>query len=187
MGVGKGVSCIKLNRLLQACPTLPHEIYKIKRALNIKLGNKGNGSSVFKEETMPDSADQQPTAYSDPGFWEKVKSVATQAGKQVVERALILYYAAQRPETPTWAKMVIYTSLAYFVLPTDAVPDFTPFVGYSDDLGTLLSALAAVAMSINPEVKESARQKTQEWFGEDAEELRDYPQAGDAIREITID
>jgi uncharacterized membrane protein YkvA (DUF1232 family) len=136
---------------------------------------------------MSDLGDQQSTTYSEQNFWEKLRKFATQAGRQVVERALTLYYAAERPETPTWAKMVIYSSLAYFVLPTDAIPDFTPLVGYSDDVGTLLSAMAAVAMSITPEVKESARQKTQEWFGEAAEEARDCPQANDSIREIAID
>jgi uncharacterized membrane protein YkvA (DUF1232 family) len=136
---------------------------------------------------MSDSVDQQPTAYTDQNFWEKLRKFATQAGKQVVERALTLYYAAERPETPAWAKMVIYSSLAYFILPTDVVPDFTPIVGYSDDLTAILSALSAVAMSITPEVKESARQKTEEWFGEEAEEPRDCPQASDAIREIAID
>lgn len=134
------------------------------------------------------SVDQQPPAYSEQGFWEKLKIFAAQAGKQVVERALVLYYAAQRPETPAWAKMVIYSSLAYFVLPADAIPDLAPFVGYSDDLGAILSALAAVSMSITPEVKASARQKTQEWFGEDGSaESQDCPQAGDSIREIAID
>ncbi|NJO77955.1 MAG: DUF1232 domain-containing protein [Cyanobacteria bacterium RM1_2_2] len=136
---------------------------------------------------MSDSVDQQPTAYSEQSFWDKLRKFAAQAGKQVVERALTLYYAAQRPETPAWAKMVIYSSLAYFVLPTDAVPDFTPFVGYSDDLTAILSALSAVAMSITPEVKASARQKAQEWFGEDADQPHDCPQAGDPIREIVID
>lgn len=136
---------------------------------------------------MLDSVDQQSPTYSEDNFWEKLRKFATQAGRQVVERALILYYAAERPETPTWAKMVIYSSLAYFILPTDAVPDFAPIIGYSDDVATLLSALTAVAMSITPEVKESARQKTQEWFGDDAEELSDCPQANDAIREIAID
>lgn len=136
---------------------------------------------------MSDSVDQQSTVFLDQNFWEKLRKFATQAGKQVVERALTLYYAAQRPETPAWAKMVIYSSLAYFILPTDAVPDFTPIVGYSDDLTAILSALSAVAVSITPEVKESARQKTEEWFGEEAEAPRDCPQASDAIREIAID
>lgn len=137
---------------------------------------------------MVDGDQQSQAAYSEQGFWEKLKQFAAQAGQSVVEKALTLYFAAQRPETPLWAKLVIYSSLAYFVLPTDAIPDFTPIVGYSDDLSTIVSALATVAMSITPEVKESARQKAQEWFGTPASDpQRDCPQSGDTIREIVIE
>jgi len=128
---------------------------------------------------------EQPETYSEPQFWEKLSQFAKQAGKTVVEKALTLYYAAQRPETPFWAKAIIYSSLAYFVLPTDAIPDFTPIVGYSDDLSAIASAMAAVALSITPEVEASARQKVEDWFGQ-AESPKE-PQAGDMIREITIE
>lgn len=137
---------------------------------------------------MEQSAEPQSEAtYSEQGFWEKLKQFAAQAGRDVVEKALTLYYAAQRPETPLWAKMVIYSSLAYFVLPTDLIPDFTPFAGYSDDLGTILSALATVALAITPEVKESARQTAQVWFGDQAAPSHPGPEAGDTPREIAID
>lgn len=132
-------------------------------------------------------AQHSESQYSEPGFWGKLKQFSTQAGQQIVERALILYYTAQRSETPLWAKMVIYSSLAYFVMPADLVPDFTPVVGYGDDLSNILSALAAVAMSVTPEVKAAARQQAQTWFGEPPQIPRDYPQAGDPIREIAIE
>ena len=128
---------------------------------------------------------EPPNPFSEQHFWEKLSQFAKQAGRTVVEKALTLYYAAQRPETPLWAKTVIYSSLAYFVLPTDAIPDFTPFVGYGDDLSAIASAMAAVAMSITPEVKASARQKIEDWFG--SGEPSAAPQAGDVIREITIE
>ncbi|MBE9180104.1 DUF1232 domain-containing protein [Oculatella sp. LEGE 06141] len=102
--------------------------------------------------------------FADQAFWEKLKDFAVHAGKEVVEKALTLYFAAQRPETPLWAKTVIYSALVYFVLPTDAIPDLTPFVGYADDLGTLAAALGAVAMCITPEVKQMAKQKVSDWF-----------------------
>ena len=130
-------------------------------------------------------AAEQPNPFSEQHFWEKLRQFAKQAGRTVVEKALTLYYAAQRPETPLWAKTVIYSSLAYFVLPTDAIPDFTPFVGYGDDLSAIASAMAAVAMSITPEVKASARQKIEDWFG--SGEPSAAPQGGDVIREITIE
>ena len=64
--------------------------------------------------------------FDDGSFWDKVKNFALKAGKEVIEKALWLYYAAQQPNTPVWAKTVIYGALAYFVLPVDAVPDAIP-------------------------------------------------------------
>jgi uncharacterized membrane protein YkvA (DUF1232 family) len=128
---------------------------------------------------------QQPTDH----LWEKIRSLATYAGRELVEKALMLFFAAQRPETPLWAKTVIYSALAYFILPTDAIPDFIPVSGYVDDLGTLMAALGAVGMNITPAVQADAKQKVNEWFGQSevATESAGTPQAGDAIREIAIE
>jgi uncharacterized membrane protein YkvA (DUF1232 family) len=106
-------------------------------------------------------------AYSDDSFWGKLVSFAKVAGKEVVEKALWLYYAAQKPSTPVWAKGVIVGALGYFISPIDAIPDLTPLVGYSDDLGVLTLAVATVAAYIDDEVKALARQKLKDWFGID--------------------
>ena len=103
--------------------------------------------------------------YSETNFWDKLKHYALAAGKELVEKALWLYYAAQNPSTPTWAKSVMYGALGYFILPLDAIPDITPLIGYSDDLGVLAAALAAVSMYITDEVKQQAQQKLAAWFG----------------------
>ncbi len=103
--------------------------------------------------------------YSEEGFWKKLGKYAIIIGRELVEMALKLYYALQDPEIPTWAKSVIIGALGYFILPLDAIPDFTPAVGYADDLGALAAALATVAMFITPEVKEKAKQKLDDWFG----------------------
>ena len=103
--------------------------------------------------------------YTERGFWDKLRRYARQAGEQVTEKALTLYFAAESPDTPAWAKSVIYGALGYFILPTDAIPDVIPAVGYSDDLGAIAAALGAVAFSITPEVKERARGKMNDWFG----------------------
>jgi uncharacterized membrane protein YkvA (DUF1232 family) len=90
------------------------------------------------------------------------------AGEAVVERALWLYYAAERPEVPRWAKLTIYAALAYFILPIDAVPDFLPGAGYVDDLGALGTALLTVAAYVDDDVKRRARERMREWFGDAA-------------------
>jgi uncharacterized membrane protein YkvA (DUF1232 family) len=121
------------------------------------------------------------------GFWQKIKGFAASAGREVVEKALILFFAAQRPETPLWAKTVIYSALAYLVLPTDAIPDFIPLSGYADDLGTLVAALGAVTMCITPEVKDAAKRTVEGWFGSKESSDGSTPQAHDSIRTIEID
>ena len=103
--------------------------------------------------------------FDENSFWEKIKNFAIAAGRDVIEKALILYYAAQLTETPHWAKSVIFGALAYFVLPTDAIPDVVPIVGFVDDLGALAAAIATVSLYINDDVKEQAKKKLVDWFG----------------------
>ncbi len=117
---------------------------------------------------MSDIDNEYTAAYSEAGYWQKLKGYASAAGREVVERSLQLYYAAQAEQTPTWAKTVIYGALGYFISIIDAVPDITPFVGYTDDLGVLVAALAAVAANVTPDVKQQARDKTSRWLGEPA-------------------
>lgn len=104
--------------------------------------------------------------YTAPGFWSKLQGRGRQAGQQVLEKALYLYYAVQHPNTPKWAKRVIYGALGYFILPLDAIPDLAPLLGYTDDLGIMAAALATVAFYITPEVKAQAHQKLAQWFPE---------------------
>ena len=107
-------------------------------------------------------------AFSEQGFWSKLKLYARSAGKEVVEKALLLYYAAQEEKAPAWAKATIAAALGYFIVPLDAIADLTPAVGYADDLGVLALAIAAVATYINDDVREKAASKIQDWFGDQA-------------------
>lgn len=102
--------------------------------------------------------------YSDEGFWLKLRRFAKVAGQELVEKALWLYYAAQRPEVPVWAKAIIYSALGYLILPLDAIPDPTPAVGFGDDLGALMLAITTVACYIDQGVRDRASEKLREWF-----------------------
>lgn len=116
---------------------------------------------------MDEQSSDYTEVYSEKGFWQKVKGYALKAGSEVIGRALLLYYAAQRPDTPVWAKSTIYGALGYFISMADAVPDITPIVGYTDDLGVLALAIATIAAYIDDGVREKAANKTRQWFGED--------------------
>ena len=107
------------------------------------------------------------TAYSESNFWDKLKRYAKSAGSEVVEKALLLFYAAQEEKAPTWAKGTIAAALGYFIVPLDAITDLAPGVGYADDLGVLVLALAAVATYINDDVRAKTAQKMSDWFGKE--------------------
>lgn len=104
-------------------------------------------------------------AFSGPSLWEKVKASATKAGKEVIKKVLTLYYCCCDEDTPVWAKTVIAGALGYFIVPLDAIPDFTPVAGFTDDVGVLGTALVTVAAHVKPEHKEKAEKKVQVWFG----------------------
>ncbi len=104
--------------------------------------------------------------YSEESLWEKLKNFAKNAGAKVVYVVLLLYYIMQDSAVGLKAKISIAAALGYFILPTDAIFDLTPIIGYSDDLGVLLFVLSQVAKNITPEIKAKARQKLDDWFGE---------------------
>lgn len=105
-------------------------------------------------------------AYSRDDLWMKLARHALAAGERVIELALQLYYAAESPQTPKWARAVVYGALGYFILPADAVPDVLPLAGYADDLSVLAAAAATIAMRITPEIRARARATMAQWFGE---------------------
>lgn len=103
--------------------------------------------------------------YSEEDFWKKLNKFALKAGKEVVEKVLILFFALQQRDVPKWAKGVIIGALGYFIMPLDAIPDAIPFAGFSDDFGALAVALSLVMVHINDETREKASKKIQQWFG----------------------
>ncbi len=102
--------------------------------------------------------------FSEISFKETVRDKATQAGTKVVYAALLLFYLMKDPMVPLTAKLTITAALGYFILPTDAIPDIAPLVGFSDDLGVLIFALNQISDHITPEVKIKATQHLQRIF-----------------------
>jgi uncharacterized membrane protein YkvA (DUF1232 family) len=100
----------------------------------------------------------------EPSFWRHARASAQRAGHEVIEKALWLFYAAQKPEVPVKAKTVIWGALGYFVMPIDAIPDVLGPVGFTDDLTVLAGALLIVASHIDADVKAKASAKLHDWL-----------------------
>lgn len=95
-------------------------------------------------------------------FWDKLKRVA---GRVPFAQDLVAaFYCATDPKTPSRVKLILLGAIAYFVMPTDAIADFLPLMGFADDAAVLAAAITQVAGSITAE----HRQKARKTLGEDA-------------------
>ena len=111
--------------------------------------------------------DQFKKKFSENAFFRKLSKIGIESRDQLVFVALQLYYAFRREQTPVWAKSVILGALGYFISLLDFIPDFTPLIGYTDDLSVLLAAVSALAVYIDDKVNQQAREKFKELFGYD--------------------
>ena len=68
-------------------------------------------------------------------------------------------HAAARPAA-------LVGALAYFVLPTDFIPDVLPIIGYSDDAAVLAAAIKLVSSHIRPDHREAAQRALARMRGE---------------------
>jgi uncharacterized membrane protein YkvA (DUF1232 family) len=93
------------------------------------------------------------------GFWPKFRKVA--AKLPFARDLLSVWYCARDPTTPTAAKGMMFAALAYFVLPTDAIPDFLGVIGFTDDAAVFAALLAIVGKHL----KDSHRQAADEFLG----------------------
>jgi uncharacterized membrane protein YkvA (DUF1232 family) len=89
------------------------------------------------------------------GFWPKIRRVAARIPFAV--DALSVWWCARDPETPAAAKGLMVAALAYFVLPTDVIPDFLAGVGFTDDAAVFAALLAVVGRNVKPRHRASAR------------------------------
>lgn len=95
-------------------------------------------------------------------LFNKITNTARSAGKALVYQALLLFYTY--PIAPKKVKAVIASSIAYFILPLDAVPDPIPLIGFLDDATILAGALAIVRFYVNDEIKEKAKATLERFF-----------------------
>jgi len=110
----------------------------------------------LREEVLPHGL---PVASGPPDerrFWAKLKRVLARV--PFAEDLVAAYYCALDRDTPAYVRGVLFGAIAYFVLPTDLVPDFLAGLGFTDDASVLAAALAAVHRHLEPKHRARARQ-----------------------------
>ena len=95
------------------------------------------------------------------GFTEKLRQTAGRI--PFAEEALSAYFCAIDPATPLRVKGILMAALAYFVIPSDVIPDFLAVMGFTDDA----AVLAAAVRSVLPHVKARHRDRARETLGQE--------------------
>ena len=125
-------------------------------------------------ESDPDTK-QYEQHYNESSFWNKVLSMAKKAGLKLIYLALLLYYTLESRNVSKTDKAIIIGALGYFILPFDVIPDYIPFIGYTDDMTILYYAQKRVKTNINDHTREKAKNKLDSLFGQyDSNEIAEY-------------
>lgn len=88
-------------------------------------------------------------------FWDKLRK--TLGRIPFMEDALAAYYCAMDKSTPLYVRAVLMGALAYFIVPTDVIPDFIAVFGFTDDAAVLAAAMAAVHTALKPAHYDAAK------------------------------
>lgn len=89
------------------------------------------------------------------GFLPKIRQVASRI--PFAAEALSIWWCARDPATPAAAKGMMMAALAYFVLPTDVIPDILPALGMTDDAAVIAAVIAIVGRNLRPRHREAAQ------------------------------
>jgi uncharacterized membrane protein YkvA (DUF1232 family) len=93
-------------------------------------------------------------------FWRTAKRAARQV--PFMEDVVAAYYCALDTRTPTRVRGILLAALAYFVLPTDFIPDFIFGLGFTDDVAVLTAAITALRSHITQAHRNAAREALSE-------------------------
>lgn len=96
------------------------------------------------------------------GFWQKARK--TLGHVPFTEDAVAAFHCATDSATPLPIRATLFGALAYFVLPVDAIPDFIPGLGFTDDAAVVVAAITAAKVHIT----DAHRAKARAWLLKEA-------------------
>lgn len=88
-------------------------------------------------------------------FWRVARKAASRI--PFMDEVVAAYFCALDPSTPTRVRASLLAALAYFVVPTDFIPDILLGIGFTDDITVLAGVIAMVRAHITDGHREAAR------------------------------
>ncbi len=86
--------------------------------------------------------------YVEENFWNKLARI----GKSIpfIRDVIALYKYMKDPKVHWARKSIAVGALVYFIVPTDAIPDAIPVVGYLDDAGVVAATVKYLDSELEP-------------------------------------
>ena len=136
-----------------------------KASRDVNPGGIDPDSQIAPERALVPAVARLNARRVETGFWPKMRRVAARIPFAV--DALAVWRCARDPATPRTAKAMMLAALAYFVLPTDALPDILAAVGFTDDAAVFAALLAVIGKHLKPEHRAAAEADLKRLRGED--------------------
>ncbi len=104
---------------------------------------------------MGEPHESEDEGYVRENFGEKLRRV----GRRIpfAEDAVTAYYCLTDDTTPKRVRVILGSALAYFIVPTDLVPDFIAVLGFTDDATVLALAFRSVSKHIKTDHRTNAQ------------------------------
>lgn len=123
-------------------------------------------------KTIPQTLQSYADRFNAEEMWEKLRDQAAKAGQEIVMMVLTMFYTIRDGVKGSGVSdvkikdvVLLAGAIAYFVCPMDAIPDFVPGLGYSDDLAALTFAYKKAFGIFSTAAKGTAMEKTAELLG----------------------
>lgn len=100
-------------------------------------------------------------------LWDKIKEYSKKVGRVATRPILLLYYVMKSPQTPNTDKLIIFSSLAYIILPFDILSaKRLPIIGWLDEVVALSVLVKKMSKYITPEIEAKVDEILDKWFTE---------------------
>ncbi|ANS86773.1 hypothetical protein VSVS12_03064 [Vibrio scophthalmi] len=122
--------------------------------------NDGIGTQInINKESVQARPNARQATPDERTFWRKVKGSAKKLGEEIAVTGIKSWLAMTDSQTSLRHKAILGGALAYFVLPTDMVPDVLAGVGFTDDMAAMTLAANSVGTAITDQHEQAARDK----------------------------
>lgn len=90
-------------------------------------------------------------------FWRKLVRVLTHI--PFADDLVAVWYCALDSTTPVHVRALLWGAVAYFILPTDFVPDYLAGLGFSDDAAVIATVMSLLGRHLTPQHRAAAAAK----------------------------